>query len=146
MLLARTLARLAFPLLTSVLVLFIAGCVGMVHIQDPHAYFETGHPKIVQVTPSGGNKFTMVGAHVEADTLMGFVQQWDGMHTFVELPLDSVSRLEAEQRSTTKTAIAIGAGVAGFGLAWFALYKSSEHQGTSQFCRDGLYGAGIPCD
>ncbi|HUK22546.1 MAG TPA: hypothetical protein VLV45_13445 [Gemmatimonadales bacterium] len=128
------------------LVLAAAGCTGMVRVKEPASYLDDAHPKNVRVTRPDGTSFIMVGARVEDDTLMGFVQQWNGIHQFEELSLEDVSKLEAQQHSATKTGLAIGVGVLGFAGAWFALYNQAEHQGTSQFCRDGLYGAGIPCD
>jgi hypothetical protein len=101
---------------------------------------------VVRVTRQNGERFIMIGAHLDADTLMGFVQHPSGIHEFEEMPLTEVSKLEAEQRSGSRTAIAIGAGVAGFTLAWYALYQQAQKEGTSQFCINGLYGAGIPCD
>ena len=128
------------------LLLVAAGCVGMVRIKKPADYFDSSHPKIVRVTDGQGNRFIMVGAHLEHDTLMGFVQHSNGLHEFEEVALGDVSKLEAEHRSGRKTAMAISAGVLGFTGAWFLLYRQAEKQGTSQFCIGGLYGAGIPCD
>jgi hypothetical protein len=124
----------------------ISGCVGMVRVKTPTNYLESSHPKVVRVTRQDGQRFIMIGAHLDADTLMGFVQQPNGIHQFQELPLGEISKLEAEQRDPTRTGIAIGAGVVGFGAAWFLLYRQAAKQGTSQFCIGGLYGAGIPCD
>jgi hypothetical protein len=130
----------------AVLLLALGGCVGMVRVKKPSALVDTAHPKIVRVTPAGGATVIMVGAHLEHDTPMGFVQQPDGIHQFQELSLGDVSKVEAELPSPVKTGLAIGAGVASFTTAWFLLYKQPEKQGTSQVCINGLYGAGIPCD
>jgi hypothetical protein len=130
----------------ALLLFVLGGCVTMHKVKTPQTYLESSHPKVVRVTRQDGQQFIMIGAHLEADTLMGFVQHPSGIHEFEELPLGEVSKLEAEQRSGPRTALAIGAGVAGFSLAWYALYNQAEKQGTSQFCIGGLYGAGIPCD
>lgn len=142
MLRQRSFARIG-PLL---LLLALSGCVTMRRVKAPTSYLEASHPKVVRVTRADGNQFIMIGAHLDADTLMGFVQQSGGIHQFQEMTLAEVSRLEAEQRSPMRTGLAIGAGVAGFASAWFLLYRQAEKQGTSQFCINGLYGAGIPCD
>jgi hypothetical protein len=131
--------------LATLLLLTATACVGMVRIKQPESYFDSSHPKIVRVTDPTGNQFIMVGAHLEHDTLMGFVQHSSGIHEFQEVAMTDISKVEAEQRDHTKTAIAIGVGVAGFTVAWYALYRQASKEGTSQFCVDGLYSGGIPC-
>lgn len=134
------------PSAAVLLLVSATACVGMVRVKKPVDYFGIAHPKIVRVTNPDGSRFIMVGAHLENDTLMGFVQRASGIHQFEELSLTNISKVEAEQRDPKKTAVAISAGVIGFGAAWYALYRQAEKQGTSQFCIGGLYGAGIPCD
>jgi hypothetical protein len=113
--------------------------------KTPTSYLEAGHPN-VRVTRADGNQFILIGADLDADTLMGSVQEPGGIPQFQKMPLGDVSGLEAEQRSPARTGIAIGAGVAGFTTVWFLPYRQAEKQGTSQFCINGRYGAGVPCD
>ena len=122
-------------------------CTGMVRLKEPAHYIETAQPKLVRVTRTDGTKLDLVGARVWSDTLMGFVTYSGGVVAeFREMPLSELSKVEAEARDSRKTAFMIGGAAAGFAGAWYLFYVAAQHEGTSQFCRDGLYGAGIPCD
>ena len=58
------------------------GCVAMRRLKTPRNDLESLHPKVVRVTRQDGQRFIMIGAHLDVDTLMGFVQQTNGIHEF----------------------------------------------------------------
>lgn len=129
------------------LLLGSVGCTGMVRLKTPASYIETAQPRLVRVTRPDGTRIEMIGARVWSDTLMGFVTHESGaIAEFREMPLAELTKVEAEARDPKRTAFMIGGAAAGFASAWYLFYLAAQHEGTSQFCRDGLYGAGIPCD
>jgi len=122
-------------------------CTGMVRLKAPASYIETNQPKLVRVTRANGVQMNMVGARVWSDTLMGFVLHEGGsVAEFQEMPLAELQKVEAEARDPRRTGMLIAGAAAGFAGAWYLFYLAAAHEGTSQFCRDGLYGAGVPCD
>lgn len=100
-------------------------------VKTPANYIESVQPKLVRVTRSDGTRFNMTGAHLQGDTLMGFVVHPGGaMGEFTELPLGDVKQVEAQQYAHGKTALAIVAGIG----AWAAItytYVSIIESSTS---------------
>ena len=107
---------------------FAAGCTSMSPVKQPENYIESQQPKVVRITRSNGSKFLMVGARLNGDTLMGFVETPGGaVGEFTEFPFGDVTRVEAQQYAHGKTVLAILGGV----LGWAALTAIVIHQVTA---------------
>ena len=112
-----------------------SACTAMRPIKQPGDYIESVQPKLVRVTCNNGETFKMIGAHVDHDgpnqMIVGFVQPKDSaVGMFREVPLSTVSKVEAEQWASDRTALAITGGI----LAWIGFtYLVIHHADTGSF-------------
>jgi hypothetical protein len=84
-------------------------------VPRPANYIEAVRPKLVRVTRKDSTKVLITGAHVQGDTLMGFIQRPGGaMGEFTEMPLAEVATVEAQRYATGKTMLAVTGGL----LVW----------------------------
>jgi len=109
---------------------FVGGCSTMHTVSAPARYIESQRPKLVRITPWGGASFFMVGARLENDTVMGFVQDPKGaIGQFRELPFDSVAKVEAQQYAHARTAAAIMGGLAVWAAITYAVVRHEDTEG-----------------
>jgi len=102
-------------------------CTSMSPVKEPTNYIESVTPKMIRVTRTDGQKFTMIGAHISGDTLMGFTERPGGaMGEFTELPIGDVKVVEAQQYAHGKTALAIIGGVGAWALITYGYVKVIE--------------------
>jgi hypothetical protein len=107
--------------------LVLAGCTTMRPVRRPANYIESVQPKLIRVTGHDGTRVLMTGAHLEGDTLMGFVARPGGaMGEFTEMSLRDVTMVEAQQYAGWKTAAAISGGLAAWAVITFAFVKYIE--------------------
>ena len=93
-------------------IVILSGCTAMRPVKT--SYIESVQPKVVRITDGTGSYY-MIGAHLQGDTLMGFVQRPGGaIGEFRELALGDVTKVEAQQYAGGKTVLAITGGI----LAW----------------------------
>jgi hypothetical protein len=84
-------------------------------------------PKLVRVTRTDGTQVNVTGAHMEGDTLVGFVERPGGvMGEFTEIPLSDVSGVEAQQYASGKTALAVAAVLVGWAAFVYGVVKFVE--------------------
>ena len=115
----------------ALLVLALGACTSMSPVKTPANYIESVQPKMVRITRNDGTRFNMIGAHLQGDTLMGFVVQPNGaMGEFTELPLGDAKVVEAQQYAHGKTALAIVGGIAAWAAITYA-YVSIIESSTS---------------
>jgi hypothetical protein len=112
----------------TVLALTLGACSSMKTLKSPTSYVESVRPKLIRITQTDGQRFNMIGARIEGESVMGFVQEPNGvMGEFREVPFSDVRKVEAQQYVHTLTALA----VLGSFVAWGALtYAVAHHEDT----------------
>jgi len=99
----------------ALLVLAVSGCTALRPVKSPADYIESVQPKVVRVYTTSSDRFLMTGAHIENDTLMGFVaEKGAAVGTFKEMPWGDVTKIEAQQWAGDLTVAAVAGGL----LAW----------------------------
>jgi hypothetical protein len=112
------------------LILAAGGCTALRPVKQPADYIESIQPKLVRVTKNDGSKFLMTGAHIENDTLMGFIQvKGEAVGTFDELPWTEVSKVEAQQWAGDRTLAAIAGGIIVWGGFTYLLIRHVNQGG-----------------
>jgi hypothetical protein len=96
-------------------------------VPRPANYIEAVQPKLIRVTRKDSTKVLMTGAHVQGDTLMGFVQRPGGaMGEFTEISLADVATVEAQRYATGKTMLAVAGGLVVWAGIAYAFVKYVE--------------------
>lgn len=117
----------------ALLIVALGGCTSMSPVKTPANYIESVQPKLVRVTRADGTRFNMTGAHLQGDTLMGFVVHEGGaMGEFTEMPLGDVKSVEAQQYAHGKTALAIMAGIGAWAVVTYVYVSIIENSTSSK--------------
>jgi hypothetical protein len=113
---------------TIVLALTLGACSAMKTIPAPARYIESVRPKLIRITQTDGQRYEMIGARVDGQEMMGFVQQPNGgLGEFREIPLSDIQKVEAQQYVHTLTALAV---LSSF-VAWGAItWAVAHHENT----------------
>lgn len=114
----------------TVLFLMVAACSSMRTVPAPSRYIESVRPKLIRITETDGSRFFMVGARLQHDTVMGFVQDSKRpIGEFRELPVGNIAKLEAQQYVHTRTALAVLGGFAGWAVLTYMVVRHENTQG-----------------
>ena len=90
------------------LCLALGACSSMKTLRTPGTYIESVRPKLIRITQTDGSRYFMIGARMDGDAVMGFVQERKSvMGEFREVPLADVAKVEAQQYVHTMTALAV---------------------------------------
>ena len=112
-------------------ILFLGGaCSTMRPVPEPTRYIESVRPKLVRITDTDGQQYLMVGARLQHDTVMGFVQDpATPIGEFRELPMKNVAKLEAQQYVHTRTALAVFGAFAAWAALTYAVVRHEDTEG-----------------
>jgi hypothetical protein len=110
--------------LTAALLAAVA-CSSVQQVRDPAAFLAT-NPTQILVTYEDRSEVPVAMPKLRNDTIVG---TWDGLSEPVALPLNRISRIDAVQKDTKKTALFIGGLVAVTAATAYGLSRESTDYG-----------------
>lgn len=121
------------------------GCVSVQPVQQPAQYIPRVNPDVVVVIYKDNSQVAVAKPRMIGDTLVG---TWVGLGEPVAVPLSSVQRIDAKQRSGKRTALLI-AGVAVMAAGGtYAILRVTDNRyldpTTLQDCEDNPEAPGCP--
>jgi hypothetical protein len=112
------------------LAISLGACSTMKAVPAPARYIEAERPKLLRLTQSDGSRVMMIGARMEGDTVMGFVQtSKTSLGEFREVPMQDITKVEAQQYTHTLTALAIMGAFVGWAAITYAVVRQVDTQG-----------------
>jgi hypothetical protein len=119
-------------------VLGSVGCMVVQPVRQPAQFIPQQHPDIVVVTYNDNSQVPIARPQISGDSVIG---TWAGLGEPVGVPLSQVQRIDAKQKSTSRTAMMVaGIGALGAGFT----YAIVRVTGNGKNCDYGYVPSTLP--